>query len=151
MKNKYFFFKVSILFALSYWMFDSLIHYLVYGEFEFELIPSDSNEIWMRCMIFILLVAFGLFSDYHTNKIIKKDLEKQDVYIAMFGATKHILNNFLQGMKLFREIAKDSKDIDENVLKLYDSTINNAVEQINNLDDIKDPNKETIEQRYLPK
>lgn len=151
MKNKYFFTKVAIPFALSYWLFDSLIHYLVYGEFEFELVPSDFNELWMRCIIVILLIIFGVFADYHTNKIIKKDLEKQDVYITMLAATKHILNNFLQGIKLFRDIAGKSKDIDEEILNLFDKTIDDTVKQINNFDEIKDPDKKTIEDNFLPK
>ena len=151
MKTKFFFTKMAFPFALSFWLLDSLIHYFVYGEFEFEIIPSDFNELWMRCIIFILLMIFGLFADYHTNKIINKNIEKRDVYITMLAATKHILNNFLQGMRLFRDIADTSKEIDKDIIKLFDKSIDDAVKQINSFDEIEELNKESIENKFLPK
>lgn len=151
MKKEYFFTIVAIPFAMTFWLFDSLIHYFVYNEFEFELIPSEINELWMRCIIFFLLIIFGVFADYHTNKIINKDLEKLDVYITMLAATKHILNNFLQGMRLFRDLAGNSKDIDKEILKLFDESIDNAVKQIKDFEEIENPNKENIEDKFMPK
>lgn len=151
MKNKHFFLIFSIPFAFLFWLIDSVIHYIGYSEFKFELIPSDFNELWMRCIIVALLIFFGIFADYHTNKIIQKDIEKNDVYIAMLNANHHILNNFLQSMMLFREAADKSNDIDEETLELYDLTIRNTIAQISNLNDIQDPNRKTIEERFLPK
>lgn len=151
MKSTHFFLKFSIPFAFSYWFFDSAVHYFIYSELEFEIIPSNLNELWMRLIIFLLLITFGIFADYHTNKIIKKDIEKNDVYLVMLSASQHILNNFLQSMFLFRDVAGNSKDIDQETLDLYDKTINNTIGQINNLKNIKTPSKETIEERFLPK
>lgn len=105
----------------------------------------------MRCIIVILLVVFGIFADYHMNKIIKKDIEKHDVYISMLNATKHILNNFLQSMKLIQSVAEGSGNIDKKILNLYDQTIDSTIKQIKNLEDIKEPSKEAIEKRFLPK
>ena len=148
MKNKYFFLKCSIPFALSYWLFDSVIHYFIYNEFEFEIIPSDINELSMRCIIFILLIVFGLFSDYYMNKLIEKDVEKFEVYRAMLSATNHILNNFLNNMLFFRDAAIESKDFNKDLLKLYDKVIEDTIKQINNLDNLQAPTKGNIEERY---
>ena len=148
MKNKYFFLKCSIPFALSYWLFDSVIHYFIYNEFEFEIIPSDINELSMRCIIFILLIVFGLFSDYYMNKLIEKDVEKFEVYGAMLSATNHILNNFLNNMLFFRDAAIESKDFNKDLLKLYDKVIEDTIKQINNLDNLQAPTKGNIEERY---
>jgi len=150
MKKKYFFLKVAVPFSFSYWIFDSLIHYFGYGELEFELIPSDFNELWMRCAIFIMLVFFGVFADYHTHKIEKKDAEKFEVYATMLRATHHILNNFLHNMLLFRNEAENSKDFDRDILKLYDQVIEDTTGQIKNLENIDDPNMRTIEERFKP-
>ena len=150
MNKKHFFLKFSIPFALTFWLFDSAIHYFIYGEIEFEIIPSEINELWMRCIIFILLIIFGLFADYHMNKVIKKDIEKLEIYKAMLNATQHIMNNFLQKMIVFRNAAEKSKDFDKYILKLYDEVIINTTQQIKNLDNIQDPNKHIIEERYLP-
>jgi hypothetical protein len=137
MKKKYFFLKISIPLALTYWFFDSIVHYFGYGELKFEIIPSDFNEFWMRSVIFILLLAFGVFADYHTNKIIKKDAEKHDVYVAMLGVTRHILSNFLKNIVLFRSDTEDSKDFNMEILKIYDQVMDDTITQIKNLEGIK--------------
>jgi len=137
MKKKYFFLKISIPLALAYWFFDSIVHYLGYGELQFEIIPSDFNEFWMRSVIFILLLAFGVFADYHTSKIIKKDAEKHDVYMAMLGVTRHILSNFLNNIVLFRRETEDNKAFHIDVLKTFDQVMDDTIAQIKNLEDIK--------------
>ena len=137
MKKKHFFLKFSISLALAYWFFDSAVHYLGYGELEFEIIPSDFNEFWMRAVIFILLLAFGAFADYHTNKIIKKDAEKHNVYMAMLGVTRHILSNFLNKIVLFRSETEDNKAFNIDILKIFDQVMDDTIAQIKNLEDIK--------------
>ncbi len=137
MKKKHFFLKFSIPLALAYWFFDSAVHYLAYGELEFEFIPSDFNEFWMRTVIFILLLAFGVFADYHTNKIVEKDAEKHGVYMAMLGVTRHILNNFSNKIVLFRSETEDSKAFNIDILKIYDQVMDDTIAQIKNLEDMK--------------
>jgi hypothetical protein len=151
MIKKRFFIKLSILFAFSYWFFDSSVHYFGYGELEFEIIPSDFNELWMRCIIFTLFISFGIFADYHTNKIIKKNEEKYNVYKAMLSAMHHIQNNFLNKMILFRYEAENCKDFNRDTLKQYDCVVDETTMQINNLDNIQNPCMEIIEDRYMPK
>jgi len=72
-KSKHYFLKFAIPIALSFWFLDSAIHYFWLNELEFEIIPSDSNELWMRASIFILLASFGLFADFTSRKIIEKN------------------------------------------------------------------------------
>ena len=144
MKKKHQFTAISISIALLFWFFDSIVHHFVYGEQGFEVLPSDLNELWMRCVIVVLIVAFGVFADRRTGH------EKVAVYRAMLGATNHILRNHLQKMLLFRNEAENSKDFDKDVLKLYDQMIHETNAQIRNLDNIQEPNKANIEDRYLP-
>ncbi|NOQ90005.1 MAG: hypothetical protein GQ549_03565 [Gammaproteobacteria bacterium] len=73
MKKRYFFLKLAIPVALSFWFLDSFIHYFWYNESAFEIIPADPNDLWMRFSIFILLTSFGLFADFTSRKIIKKN------------------------------------------------------------------------------
>lgn len=142
---KYQFTAISISIAVLFWFSDSLVHYFGYSEQAFEIFPSDFNELWMRCVIVVLIVAFGVFADHRTG------LDKADVYRAMLGATNHILRNHLQNMNLFREAAENSKDFDKDVLKQYDEMIDETVAQIRNLENIQEPSKTNIEDRYRPK
>jgi hypothetical protein len=137
MKKKHFFIKISIPLALAYWFFDSAVHYLGYGELEFEIIPSDFDELWMRSVIFILLLAFGVFADYHTNKIIEKDAEIHDVYMAMLGVTRHILRDFSKNILSLRSDTEESKALNIDILKIYDQVMDDSIAQIKNLEDIK--------------
>jgi hypothetical protein len=99
----------------------------------------------MRCVIVVLVVAFGVFADH------RKGHEKEDVYRAMLSATHHILGNFLQKTVWFRCELEEGKDVNEDVLKLYDQMIKETAAQIRNLENIQELNKATIEDRYLPK
>jgi hypothetical protein len=143
--KKHLFLLGSILIAALFWFGDAAIHYFGYGEPELEFIPSDFNELWMRSVIVILLVSFGIFADYRNR------IDKHDVYATMLNATHHILRNFLQRMLLFRQEAENSKDFNKNILAAYDQMIRETTAQIKNLEDIKEPNKRNIEDRYRPK
>ena len=149
--SKHYFLKIAISLALSFWFFDSIIHYFLYGEQEFEVIPSNINELWMRCAILILLVAFGVFADYHADQVKKKEAEKYAVYTAMLGASNHILRNFLTKMQLFRTQVLTSEDPCNDALSQFDAMIDDAIRQLENLENIQSPSKSTIEERYKPR
>ena len=144
MRKKYYT-LISISIAILFWFFDSFIHHIGYGEQAFEIIPSDSNELWMRCVIVVLIVAFGVFADHRTGH------DKTDIYMAMLNATNHILKNHLQNMLVFRNAAENCKDFDKDLLNEYDQMIDKTVREIKNLENIQEPSKANIEDRYLPK
>lgn len=73
MKMKHYFLKLAIPLAISFWFFDSFIHYFFYDELKFEVIPTDGNDLWMRISIFMLLALFGLFADYASRKRTEKN------------------------------------------------------------------------------
>lgn len=126
--------------AVLFWLFDSYVHYVVYGEAEFEFIPADLNELWMRIMISVLIVLFGLFADYFTKKLIikERELKAAHVYNSMVYATHHILNNLLNQMQLVKYEAQKSKDFDQDIIKHYDKCINEAKDLIEKLSSVEE-------------
>ncbi len=78
-KNRHYFLKFAIPTALSFWLFDSLIHYYWYDELKFEIIPSDANDLWMRISIFLLLITFSLFADYKLKKSLNRSIKKNQL------------------------------------------------------------------------
>lgn len=150
-KSKHYFLKIAILLALSYWFFDSTIHYFLYGELEFEVIPSAFNELWMRSTILILLVAFGIFADYHANEVKAQEAEKYAIYKTMLDASNHILRNFLTKMQLFRIKMENNGGFDQAALQQQDAMIDDAIRQLENLEKIQAPSKSIIEERYKPR
>lgn len=139
----------AFLMALVFWFFDSFIHHFLYKEPEFHIIPDDFNELWMRAVIVILIMLFGIFSDYFINRIMfkEKQLEVVYVYSAMIYASHHILNNLLNQMRLFKMEAQRSKDFDRDVIALYDNAIKEASDLMDTLTKVKDASEESI---YTP-
>ena len=55
----------------------------------------------------------------------------------MLGVTRHILNNFLKNIVLFRSDTEDSKDFNIEFLKIYDQVMDDTITQIQILEGIK--------------
>ena len=103
MGSKYFFLKYSTPFALFYWIFESTVHFIEGGELEFEILPSEFHEIWMRSTIFILILFFGIFADYQMNKIIKAKNEKEAIQKKLEDALSKTLSEFIPNMYKLQE------------------------------------------------
>ena len=124
--------------AIIFWFFESAMHYFVHEEPQFEIIPSASNELWMRIIIVLLITLFGILSDYFTNKIIHKQMEVARTYNSMLHVSQHIMNNLLNQMELFKLEALKQEGFDQDVLKLYDNSINEASDLIETLSKVED-------------
>ncbi len=129
---------LSIILGLFSWFVDSFIHWLVNGKKAFEIIPSDVNEIWMRSLIFILLVCFGVYANFHTKKIIDKEEDTRRVFKATAGASQHILNNFLNEILFFKAEAERVGGFNEKTLKLLDDAVNKATGQLDDMRNVKE-------------
>lgn len=57
--------RLGIIVGLLYWPAEALLHTLFFtgGRFIDNLIPSDANEAWMRSLIALAFIAFGLFAE----------------------------------------------------------------------------------------
>ena len=129
--------------ALSFWFFDSSVHYFLYKEPVFEYIPGDFNELWMRTVIVLLMMLFGIFADYYSNSITSQDkqLDAVRAYNDMLHASLSILTNLLNQMQLFKLEAQRSQDFDQEIIKLYENAFDEAsdlVERLSNLADVTD-------------
>ena len=150
-KSKHYYLKIAISLAFSYWFLESTIHYILDDKLGFEVIPSDLNELWMRCAILILLVGFGVFADYHSEQIKQKEAEKYAVYTAMLDASNHIVRNYLTKMHLFSAQAEKSEDFSKDAVEQYEAMIDDAIRQLEKLENIQSPSKSIIEERYRPR
>ncbi len=88
-KHKYL--MLGILIAAFYWLVDSAIDYLVYGDAAIKLWPSNGNELWMRCLIVALLVAFGGYVEASVSRRVASDREKQLLKMDLEDVTRILL------------------------------------------------------------
>ncbi len=136
-----------------FWLFDSTVHFLFYGDETLELFPRDPDELWMRTMIVALIVGFSVFA-YHTSKTmlriererteqtrvaegLRHEVEIEKAKAEAVRETVHIVhdivNNFLNNLVFFRMQAEKSEAIPEESLASLDTLISATADRINQL------------------
>lgn len=130
--------------ALVFWFFDAFVHYFIYEEPEFEFIPGDFNELWMRLVIVIMIALFGIFADYFTSRIMlkQKQLEMARIYGSLIHTSREILDNLLFQMHLFKNEANKSQDFDREIIRYYDNAIAQLSDLVNTLSKVEQALKE---------
>ena len=138
--------------AMIFWFVDAAIHYFVYSEPQFEIIPSNFNELWMRVTIVTLLLTIGIYADWTTRRLIMKErqIEALRVYTSMLRASRHILNNLLNQIQIIKIEAEKSKDFDQEVIKYYDAAFDEAKDLIQKLSEIENFTDESIWSSVAP-
>jgi len=142
----------AIVVALLFWFFDASVHYFIYDEPHFEIIPSNFNELWMRIAIVLLLLVIGVYADITTRRLVirERQLEAVRIYTSMVQASRHILNNLLNQMQLIKMEAMRSKDFDQEVIKYYDQAFDEANKLIKKLSEIEHITDENIWDSVAP-
>ena len=137
---------IGLVIAVAFWIFESSIHYFVFEETSFELIPTEINEMWMRLFILLMIVLFGVFADSFSRKLVAKEkqLEATHIYESMLMATHHILNNLLNQMQLFRLEASKSKDFNHKIIQYFDVAVKEASDLIEKLSKVENISGENI-------
>lgn len=140
----------AIIIAVVYWLMDSSLHRLIFREKEFEFIPSDINELWMRVVIVLLLIAFGMYADRHTATVVQKEKEKRIIFNATVSSAQHILNNLLNQMQYFKLMAEETKALDKSTTDLYEQSMSDGKEMIERLSAVDEMSEETIKASVYP-
>ena len=128
---------LSIILAVILWLIDSVAHRLLFNEAEYEFIPQDLNELWMRITIITLIICFGIYTDYHSKKILLAAHEKRQIFLATVSASQHILNNLLNNMQYFKLKIDESSDFDK-------ETIEGAEELVKQLSSVEELTEDKI-------
>lgn len=137
---------ITFIMAVIFWFGDASIHYFIYNEPQFEFMPDDFNELWMRTIIVLLVIFFSIYADFSTKRLLVKErqLEATRIYNSMIYASEHILNNLLNQMLLFKMEALKSKDFNRDIINIYDDTIAEARDLIQRLSKVEHITDENI-------
>ena len=147
-KKKYI--KYSFILSITFWILESSLHAYFIPDGAFTLIPAETNELWMRGLIVILIMAHGFFIQNSVENESRLENEKIEIYTEMLKANNHILNNFLQNMYIFKIEADESEDFDKSVLQHYNQIIQDTKLAIRSLEGIENPSKASIKEKYKP-
>ncbi len=99
----------------------------------------------MRIALVFIVIAFGVFADFHSNQNLMKEkqLEALNIYRSTLFGTHQIVNDLLQQMQIIKEEALKSNDFDKEFIEFLDRSINDAselLEKLSNVDDITSQN-----------
>ncbi|MGF1869506.1 hypothetical protein [Photobacterium indicum] len=149
--NKFNFTLKATFLSVLFWLIESLIHNLFFLEDNFEIFPTDSNELWMRVVIVILVISFGIYADFQTKMLLKKEEEKRLIFKATIYSSQHITNNLLNQMQFFRMKADENNAFSSEVIKLYDQSLLEGQELMKLLSNVDDLTEENIRMSVSPK
>ena len=133
---------ISLIFAAISWLGESLVHFAIldYGH-PFELIPGDSNELWMRAVICSLIVIFGIYVQTHANKKMDVEEEKMRTLKATMNTVEDRLGNALAGIKLLLAGAEESNLVNKEMYQKATILIDDAFEDLRKLSGMKEINE----------
>jgi len=143
MKNCKFTIVITIVAAL-YWVAESLLHKFIFLDFRSTFIPTDIHELWMRSGFVVLMIFFGIYADIQSGKLVAKEQEKREVFIATVSSTQHILNNLLNQMQVALVNADGIKALDDETRKLFKQALVEGKEQVIRLSSVTELNEATI-------
>ena len=136
LKNNYV--PFSILIAIIYWVGDSIIEWHVHTDEVLEFIPSDMYELWLKILVFILIVSFGIYTNYLTKKLVAKEEEKKKIYKDTANEARKVLKEFLHDVHYFESEAERIGGFDGNTMKHLENALKNTQERLEKLENIGD-------------
>jgi len=146
-------FKWSILAIIA-----GLLYYVIalwrnVDGFEFismSLISHENMELDESILVMAgLLFAFSadcllIFREHRFHQ------ERIDIYRATLDSTHHILNNFLNQTKILELMVAEDPRFDPEVLAMYQSTVNEALDKLSVLDQLETIDPKVIREVVSP-
>jgi hypothetical protein len=83
--------------AWGFWLLESLIDSLSWGGIGFwsHVIPRDSHELWMRSLVSVLFLLFGVYGHFLVARINTAERERKQLRHRLEQALTKVLSGFL--------------------------------------------------------
>lgn len=142
---------LAIIVAALYWTAESIVHRFVFAEDKFELLPTNVNELWMRALIVLLMICFGIFGDAWSRRLVSKEDEKRQIFIATISSTQHILNNLLNQIQVVFLKMDNEHRIDAETREMLKRSLKDAQVQVQKLSAVTKLDEDVIRESVAPK
>jgi hypothetical protein len=86
---------IGIILAVTFWLLESTMHFLVFDEAHFQPIPQDIHELWMRLVICFLFIGFGIYASLVMTKLKRVEQTQKTLQKRLEGALTKVLSGFL--------------------------------------------------------
>lgn len=130
---------LSVVVSVAFWILESLMHYKVFDHGHgFELIPHDPNELWMRSLICLLIIAFGIYAHFMVKKIIQYEKNQVETLKLTMRTVQDIVCNCLNEQQLMLIEMKKACPEKIKLLGTYENLIFSTAESLNKIANMKD-------------
>ena len=88
---------IGLLAACAWWVLEATLHRFVFdsGTVVQQLIPRDSNELWMRSLVCVLFIAFGAYAHAVNARLNRAREKEHQLQEQLEDALTKALNGFL--------------------------------------------------------
>ncbi len=88
---------IALLAASAWWVLEAMVHGWLFdgGTLVQQLIPTDNNELWMRSLVCLLLIAFGAYASIAIDRIDRAREEQSQHQKRLENALGKVLSGFL--------------------------------------------------------
>lgn len=110
--KKYSIVITGIVLAVSFWIIETLAHSLIFdkGSFSHHLIPHDLNELWMRSLIFLMIIVFSIYANLQIIKIEKAKKEREEIQKKLENVLTKTLSGFITICAQCKKIQKEDSN-----------------------------------------
>ena len=121
---------IGLALAAAFWVFESVMHRLVFGSERIDLAPGDWDEIWMRALIGALFVGFGAYTDRQIRRLAKAQRERAALQSQLEASLAKVLSGFVSICMTCKRIRTDEEEwvrIEQYVQERTDATFSHGL------------------------
>ncbi len=101
--KKFSLFIIAGLTSITFWILESFIDLEMGKVDSLELLPKDNNELWMRLLIVILIMAMSLYAHISQARKLKIEREKMQLHEQLLHEKFSHMELILNSRKLTKE------------------------------------------------
>ena len=132
------FFSLSIVSAVFFWFVESLIHYYVFDHGDFEVLPHDANEFWMRSLVCGLMIVIGYLAERHIRDREEIHAEKLRTLKATMNTVQDLVGNSLNSLQLICIELESGNIPDAKSLQQIQKMVTQSSDKLKKLSEITD-------------
>ncbi len=138
---------ISIIISIAFWFLESFIHLELDKLDKVELLPKDINELWMRSLIVILIMAMSIYAHIsHARKLkieqeklllqeqlLDEQYSKMELILNARKLTQEALQNFNNSLISIKKNIKDGEMLSEKEVSRLSTIITAVQNKLNRL------------------
>jgi hypothetical protein len=124
-----------------FWVLESAIHYKLFDHgHPFELLPHNANELWMRSVISLLIIAFGYYSQQMIQRIRHYENARVETLQLTMRTVQDIVGNCFNQQQLMLFDLKKTHPEKNELYDEYETLIHDTTASINKIANMKSIN-----------